>query len=156
MNMLERYFYRMLRFPPRIAYALRLGSIAGRKVLLLTTTGRKSGRKRVTPLQYEDIDGIIHLGSARGTKADWYRNLEANPQVEVRVKNRCFEGIAETSTDPQRIADFLEYRLERHPRMIGAMMRMNGFPVKPNRQQLLDYASSIALVTIRPIDNEQP
>ena len=39
----------------RVLYAIGLGPLIGRIILLLTTTGRKSGKKRVTPLQYEKI-----------------------------------------------------------------------------------------------------
>jgi len=95
-------------------YDIGLGPLIGRVVLLLTTTGRKTGLPRVTPLQYEEIDGTFYLGSSRGQKADWFRNILANPHVEVRVKSRRFRGMAETVTDPLRIADFLELRLSRH------------------------------------------
>ena len=70
----------------RMLYAIGLGPVIGKIILLLTTTGRKSGLKRVTPLQYEEIDGKYYLGSARGMQADWVRNIQANPQVEIRVK----------------------------------------------------------------------
>lgn len=69
-------------------------------VLLLTTTGRKSGLPRTTPLQYEEVDGAYLVASARGAQADWYRNLLANPQVEVQVKGRSFKAAAQPVTDP--------------------------------------------------------
>ena len=50
----------------RLLYAAGLGPLVGKIILLLTTTGRKSGLKRITPLQYEEIDGKYYLGSARG------------------------------------------------------------------------------------------
>jgi len=118
----------------RLLYAVGLGPIVGKIILLLTTTGRKSGQKRITPLQYEEIDGNYFLGSARGTKSDWYRNIKADGRVEVRVKNRRFRGVAETVTDPAQIADFLETRLQRHPFMIGLLMqKAHGLPKRPSR-----------------------
>ena len=131
-------------------YDIGLGRLVGRLVLLLTTTGRKSGLPRVTPLQYEEIDGAIYLGSSRGQKADWFRNILANPHVEVRVKARRFRGVAETVTEPARIADFLELRLRRHPRMIGAILQHEGLPARPERAQLESYAARLAMVVIRP------
>jgi len=119
-------------------------------VLLLTTTGRKTGLPRVTPLQYEESDGTLYVGSARGTRADWFRNIVADPRVHVRIKSREFEGLAEPVTDPCRIADFLEMRLKRHPRMIGAILRSEGLPAAPTRAELEDYARRLALVIIRP------
>jgi deazaflavin-dependent oxidoreductase (nitroreductase family) len=137
----------------RLLYAVGLGPIVGKIILLLTTTGRKSGQKRITPLQYEEIDGNYFLGSARGTKSDWYRNIEADGRVEVRVKNRRFRGVAETSTDPVRIADFLETRLQRHPYMMGLLMqKAHGLPKRPSRQQLEELAASEAMVIIQPVE----
>lgn len=137
----------------RTMYALGLGPVIGRIILLLTTTGRKSGQKRVTPLQYEEIDGNYYLGSARGTKSDWYRNIEVDGRVEVRVKNRRFRGEAEVVTDPICIADFLEVRLQRHPFMIGLLMeKAHNLPRRPNRQQLEELAASEAMVIISPVE----
>lgn len=132
-------------------YALGLGPIVGRLVLLLTTTGRKSGLPRVTALQYEEVDGDIYLGSSRGASADWVKNAAADPRVSVRVKDRRFEGIAEVVTDPERCADFMELRLLRHPRMIGMIMKSDGLPEKPSRSDLLQYAQKIVLVIVRPV-----
>ena len=140
---------RILRF----LYGIGLGPIIGRIILLLTTTGRKSGKKRITPLQYEEMDGKYYLGSARGTKADWYRNIKADGRVDVRVKNNHFRGVAETVTDPARIAEFLETRLQRHPFMMGLLMqKVYGLPKHPSREQLLELAASEAMVIIQPVE----
>ena len=135
----------------RVLYALGLGPLIGKIILLLSTTGRKSGLKRVTPLQYEEIDGAYYLGSARGLQADWVRNIQANPQVEVRVGAKRFTGQAEVVIDALRFADFLEVRLERHPRMIGLLMeRAHHLPKRPSREQLEGLAENEALVIITP------
>jgi deazaflavin-dependent oxidoreductase (nitroreductase family) len=132
-------------------YALGLGPLVGRLVLLLTTTGRKSGLPRTTALQYEEVDGAIYLGSSKGTQADWFKNLVKNPCVSIRVKSRQFSGKAEAVTDPVVIADFLELRLRRHPRMVGAMLKSEGLPATPSRAELEAYASKLALAIIRPL-----
>ncbi len=151
-NHLPRLILRLLRQPPRAAYALGLGPLLGRLVLLLTTTGRKSGLPRVTPLQYEELNGSYYLGSARGQSADWFRNILAEPRVEVRVKGRRFSCLARPVTDPQQIADFLELRLKRHPRMVGAMLKSEGLPDLHSREQLEVFASRLALVILDPPD----
>ena len=141
--------WRTMKFP-QIWYRLGLGPLVGRLILLLTTTGRKTGLPRVTPLQYEEANGVFYVASARGQRADWFRNIVANPQVEVQVKARRFRGLAEPIAEPTRIADFLELRLERHPRMIGALLRSEGLPAQPTRVELEQFAAKIALVAIRP------
>jgi deazaflavin-dependent oxidoreductase (nitroreductase family) len=142
--------WKILKYPPQLLYTIGLGPIYGRLVLLLTTTGRKSGLPRVTPLQYEEIDGKIVIGSARGTKADWYRNILMDPKVTVRVRSREFNGLAEPVENPERVADFIEYRLRKHPRMIGFIMRRDGFPPNPTRRDLVAYSTNRALVIITP------
>jgi deazaflavin-dependent oxidoreductase (nitroreductase family) len=135
----------------RFLYAVGLGPLVGKIILLLTTTGRKSGQPRVTPLQYEEINGEYCLGAARGLQADWVRNLQANPQVEVRVGTKRLHGKAEVVTDPVRIADFIEIRLQRHPVMIGLIMqKAHGLSKHPSREQIEQMAASEALVIIHP------
>jgi deazaflavin-dependent oxidoreductase (nitroreductase family) len=148
---MKRYsIWKILKYPPQFIYAIGLGPIYGRLVLLLTTTGRKSGLARVTPLQYEEIDGKIVIASARGTKADWYRNILMDPIVTIRVKSREFKGLAEPVEDPENVADFIEYRLRKHPRMIGFIMRRDGFPPNPTRRDIVAYSANRALVIITP------
>lgn len=135
----------------RVLYGIGLGPIIGKFILLLTTTGRKTGLKRVTPLQYEKINERFYLGSARGLKADWVRNIQANPQVEVRVKSLNFQGQAEVITDPSRFADFIGVRLQRHPLIVGMVLRKaHGLSKDPSRDQLEKLAENEALVIITP------
>ena len=56
----------MRRVNQRVVRAYATQNNLSRPVLLLTTTGRRSGMPRVTPLQYEEIDGTIYLAAARG------------------------------------------------------------------------------------------
>jgi deazaflavin-dependent oxidoreductase (nitroreductase family) len=135
----------------RLLYAIGLGPLVGKIVLLLTTTGRRSGKKRVTPLQYEMIGNDCYIGAARGVKADWVRNIQINPQVELRVGAKHFQGTAEVITDPSKFADFMEVRLKRHPRMIGLIMeKAHGLPKHPSREQLEELAKNEAFVIIHP------
>ncbi len=122
-------------------------------VLLLTTIGRKSGQPRVTPLQYEEDNGVIYVAAARGPQADWFRNAQANPRVKVQIKDRRFEGLAEASIDPGRIADFLELRLKRHRLMMRLMLLTEGLPPWANRAALERIAAKKALLAIRPLES---
>ena len=142
---------RWIKRPPQLAYALGLGPLIGRLVLLLTTTGRVTGKARVTPLQYEEIGGNILVGAVRGLRSDWVRNILANPEVIVRVKSRRFQGKAEVITDPEAVADFLQVRLEHRPRMVAAMLKADGIPPHPDRSQLLQYAANSVVVIIQPL-----
>ncbi|MET0389795.1 MAG: nitroreductase family deazaflavin-dependent oxidoreductase [Polyangiales bacterium] len=64
------------------------GRFGGAPVLLLTTRGRKSGKPRVTPLLYlADGNDVVVVASKGGwpTHPLWYRNLQADPAVEVQI-----------------------------------------------------------------------
>jgi deazaflavin-dependent oxidoreductase (nitroreductase family) len=123
-------------------------------VLLLTTIGRKSGLPRVTPLQFEKMDDVYYIASARGEHADWYRNLQHNTAVHVQVGKHESNGIAELVTDPARIADFLELRLKRHPIFIGALLRLEGLPIHWKRTDMERIASTKVLAILHPISTQ--
>jgi deazaflavin-dependent oxidoreductase (nitroreductase family) len=142
---------RLIKLPPQVAYSLGLGPLVGRLILLLTTTGRKSGLPRVTPLQYEEADGVIYVGASLGARSDWVRNLQANPRAEVRLGRRRFAARAELVTDRGQIADYLELRLSRHPRMVGAILRSEGLPASPARSDLEEYAARLLVVALHPV-----
>ena len=67
----------------------RLGAnLAGRPMLLLTTTGRKSGEPRTTPLCYlRDCDDCVIVASNNGSDRHpaWWLNLEAHPKAQITV-----------------------------------------------------------------------
>lgn len=153
---MRKLLWRLMKIPPMVLYAIGLGPVIGRAVLLLTTIGRVSGLPRVTPLQYEEMDGVIYIGSARGQKADWLRNILVNATVGIRVGSRQFNGQADVITDPMQIADFLELRLSRRPKMMGALLRLEGLPKNPSRAQLVELAANRAMVVIRTEGIEPP
>ena len=73
--------------------------------LLLTTIGRKSGDRYLFPLFYGSVgDSYIVVASKGGAPEHpgWYRNLVANPHVEVQVGTRKFAAIARTATGEER------------------------------------------------------
>lgn len=77
----------------------------GTVVLILTTTGRKSGKERSSALIYQPY-GDAHLVVASKGGADtppaWYLNLEANPEVTVQVKGDRFAATARTATAEEK------------------------------------------------------
>ena len=75
--------------------------------LVLTTTGRKSGKPLTLPLIYGRAgDSYVVIASKGGAPQHptWYLNLEANPEVEVQVKAERFRARARTATGTERAA----------------------------------------------------
>ena len=77
----------------------------GANVALLTTTGRKSGEKRTTPLIYgrrgDDVLMIASQGGAPQHPA-WYLNIQADPEVEVQIKDDVFKARARDATPEEK------------------------------------------------------
>ncbi|TQN31586.1 deazaflavin-dependent oxidoreductase (nitroreductase family) [Haloactinospora alba] len=77
----------------------------GTTALVLTTTGRRSGQPRSTPLIYQrDGDSYVVVASYGGAPEhpQWYRNLVAHPTVTVQVREQRFTAHARTATPPER------------------------------------------------------
>jgi deazaflavin-dependent oxidoreductase (nitroreductase family) len=77
----------------------------GVPTLLLTTTGRRTGQPRTTPLIFApDGDDYLVVASMGGAPQDpqWYRNLVANPTAEIQVKADIFPVIARTASPDEK------------------------------------------------------
>lgn len=84
------------------------GSFAGgAPILLLTTTGRKSGQPRTAPLLYLEDEGKIILVASQGgmtNSPQWYYNLEANPEAEVELGTEKKKVRSRRATDEEKAA----------------------------------------------------
>jgi len=76
----NKLFFKM----PLLVFRMGLGWMLPPSFVVLTTYGRKSGLPRSTMVEHFDIDGTLYIASGWGTKAHWYRNLQANPSVTVQ------------------------------------------------------------------------
>jgi deazaflavin-dependent oxidoreductase (nitroreductase family) len=70
------------------------------RIMVITTTGRKSGLKRRTPVNYAVQDGEIYCVAGFGPGSDWYRNLRSNPKVEIWMPDSWWMGEMEEVADP--------------------------------------------------------
>lgn len=85
------------------------GRLAGRvgrtPVLLLTTTGRKSGARHTVPLGYFDAEGVRYVVASNGgapRDPAWYLNLVAHPEVGVQVGADVYTAVARPATGEER------------------------------------------------------
>jgi deazaflavin-dependent oxidoreductase (nitroreductase family) len=77
----------------------------GRPLLLLTTTGARTGEPRTTPMMYvPDGDRLLVIASNAGAPKhpDWYHNVVANPDVTVEVDAERYEATAEVPSGAER------------------------------------------------------
>ena len=89
-----------------MVYALGLGFLLAHKVMILTTTGRATGRRLRTPLWYVREGDTICCLSGWGSSSDWLKNLQAHPEVVVQIGRRRWETRAATQGTPE-IGDLL-------------------------------------------------
>lgn len=79
--------------------------MGGQPVLLLTTTGRRSGRPRTTPIRYRELDGTLVLVAANGgsrREPQWYRNLLASPDAFIQRGSETLAVRAREATGNER------------------------------------------------------
>src|SRR5215213_3269572 len=95
------------------------GMFAGAPLLLLTTTGARSGQPRVVPLVYTTDNGRVVVIASKGgspTHPDWFHNLRADPEVTVELGTETFRARATIATGAERqrlfdqMPNFAEYQ----------------------------------------------
>jgi hypothetical protein len=104
---------------------------------------------------YEETGGTYLVASARGSSADWIRNIAANSHVQVRVGRLRFDGRAEIIRDIGDITAYLERRLAKNPLAFGAILRLEGLTSQSSRADLEALARARPMVAIRPCRSTQ-
>jgi len=126
-----------------------LGTPIGGYMLLLRVHGRKSGVVRETPLSYFVAEGAAWVCAGFGPTTQWYRNMLADPAVEVVLPGRTIAAIAEEVLDP-----------EVRRRIMPAFVRAVGLPgalggVDPRHatdEQILEAYGWVPLIRLRPFE----
>lgn len=81
------------------------GQFEGAPLLLLHTTGAKSGLERVSPMMYRDEDGRLFVFASKAgadTDPDWFRNLVKTPVVTVELGTDTFSATAQPLAEDER------------------------------------------------------
>lgn len=114
----------------------------GMSFLLLTTTGRKSGRPRTAPLLYMEDDGTyVTVGSNGGNPNHpaWVHNLRAKPDADVQVGSRHLRVTAHEAND--------EERARLWPKLVGMYKDYESYQQGTERE--------IPLVILRPVEGRE-
>jgi deazaflavin-dependent oxidoreductase (nitroreductase family) len=101
-RLLPRVFKAFNRFLI-LYWRLGLGSFGngtkyGGSIMVIKNRGRKTGRIRLSPVNYAVIDGDIYCTAGFGRTTDWYRNLLAEPNVEIWLPDGRWYGSAQDVT----------------------------------------------------------
>jgi deazaflavin-dependent oxidoreductase (nitroreductase family) len=117
-------------------------------VMVLRTRGRKSGEMRDAPVGYAIIGDAVYCIAGFGVKTNWYRNVLADPKVEVILPSRAFSGIAEEVTA-------MDEKLRVLPPLLGTMGPLVaafglGNPKQDSAEEIVRKCEGMPLLRIRP------
>jgi deazaflavin-dependent oxidoreductase (nitroreductase family) len=105
MKILRWIFWLLNKFFMVPLFRLGLGPFIGNPItgyiMVVKTIGRKTGEQRCTPVNYAIMNGNVYCAAGFGRVSDWYRNLKANPNVELILPSGPIAGVAEEVSDPE-------------------------------------------------------
>jgi deazaflavin-dependent oxidoreductase (nitroreductase family) len=146
----RKIFFKMPVFMARLGFA-GWETLFGIEWMMLTTIGRKSGKKRYTMvdvLLYERETDTYIIEVGFGKESDWYRNIQANPIFEAQVRRRKFSAVAET-LPPEKTGDAMANFFRRRPRYANMVIKLVGF-TNPTEDELRKLAPSWILLAVHP------
>ena len=95
-----KHFNRVMVLMWRLGFGRWLDRPAmGGCIMVLTHTGRKSGQRRRTPVNYARVGNDVYCTAGFGAGTDWYRNILAHPNVEVWLPDGWWAGVADDVTE---------------------------------------------------------
>ncbi len=97
------------------------GPFEGAPLLLLHSTGAKSGKERITPMMYQAVGDSLAVFASKGgspTNPDWYHNLVAHPEVTIEVGTETHNVRARVADADER-NQIWELQKERYPGFAG-------------------------------------
>jgi deazaflavin-dependent oxidoreductase (nitroreductase family) len=96
-----RYFNRFMLLMWRLGMGAWINAWpeVGGRIMVIRHIGRRTGRRRYTPVNYTVADGEIYCTAGFGSLSDWYRNILAHPEVEVWLPDGWWAGVAEEVSD---------------------------------------------------------
>lgn len=117
-------------------------------IMVLRTTGRRSGLPREAPLGYVIDGGAVYCCAGFGARTAWYRNLTANPHVEIVLPTMAFSGVAEVVSDRSE----WDRVFPTYVRALGLVGRLTlGNLGTADPEQIESIWRTLPLVRIRPI-----
>lgn len=126
-----------------------LNPLAG-YIMVLQTTGRKSGKLRLTPLNYAIVNGSLYCMAGFGSGTDWLANLRATPDVEVRLPGTVLRGRAKIVTDEDE-AEYVFIQILHNCGFASLLVGLNPFTLTDEKILAKKHDREV-LVRIRPTE----
>ncbi len=145
-----------LKLPSKLYWGPLATFMSSRCVMLLTTTGRKSGLPRTGAISFHPMeDGYFGL-SGFGVESQWYQNVLANPKVTLQIGKETIEANATVVEDPERRRELIMHIKERSagcgpPAFIRPVLSgLRLFDYDGDVQMAVDNAETFPVVEFRP------
>lgn len=141
----------MFRLPIQL-YRWRLGWLLGGRFMLLTHTGRKTGRPRQVVVEViggTRLEGGYLACSGYGAAAAWYRNVLATPTVTIQVGRRRMAAVAEP-LDPEAGAEVMATYASRNPWAARRLCRFMGYSVDGGEADFREVGRRLPFVRFTP------
>jgi deazaflavin-dependent oxidoreductase (nitroreductase family) len=132
-------------------YRIHLGGLLGDRFLLLTHTGRKTGRLHQTVVevvQHDRVSDTYYVASGWGEKSNWYKNIMAHPQVTIQVENREYSALAERVSPEQGAQIILEYA-RKHPLALRELSRIMHYPLDGSEASAMNFGRYVPILAFR-------
>jgi deazaflavin-dependent oxidoreductase (nitroreductase family) len=132
-------------------YRMHLGGLFGDRFLLLTHTGRKTGRLHQTVVevvQHDRISETFYVASGWGEKSSWYKNIMAHPQVTIQVRNREYSAMAER-VSPEQGAQIIQTYAREHPLALRELSRIMHYPLDGSEASAMNFGRNIPILAFR-------
>lgn len=107
------FFMKVGNFFNKAILTSPLHSIASSNTLLISFIGHKSGKAYTTPVNYAQHGDVVRITSS--AVRNWWRNLKANPDVELQLRGKAVRGTAEVFEEPAAVAAELAAYLSSFP-----------------------------------------
>ena len=118
--------------------------------MLLTTIGHKSGKERRTPLgyTYEPKVDTYYLTAGWDGNTDWYRNLQANPQVNVWIGKRRFDCLSRFVSEEEAVK-LIQKFIDINPFASQLLPQITGKPFDPSEEGLKRAIPHFPMVALK-------
>jgi deazaflavin-dependent oxidoreductase (nitroreductase family) len=125
--------------------------LMGAQWMLITTTGRKTGKRRdamVDVMDYDKATDTYYIEAAYGSRADWFRNIQANPRFEAKVGRRKFHATASPLAN-EDAGEMMVRFYRAKPAYTRSVIAMVGMKFE-GEEELRALGSKLTLLAVHP------
>jgi deazaflavin-dependent oxidoreductase (nitroreductase family) len=140
-------------------YRLKLGWLMGHRFVLLTHTGRVSGKPRQAILEvirYDKDTKTPYVASGFGDKSQWFKNITHTSKVHIQIGSKRFPAIAKRLPEEEAVEVFKAYH-GKHPNAIKNLSKMVGYKIGDSEEEIIDFLRLLPVIAFRPqLNSEGP